>query len=303
MMKKLMAVAASRFFILMALSSFFFGSARAQVIEPQNLEKLQIMEDSLVRAADSMFHSYIPDARITFSERFAKQLVRALKIPNSYYYPFDSLKKLVNIISPDDNTFRIFNWEIAPSNILRRYYGAIQLPQENLKLFGLLDYSEQTGKGAEDSILTGGKWFGALYYRIMPVEVRGRTVYTLFGYNGTSTLTTRKVLDPMIIDERGVRFGAPIFGVASSNFPRQRINRFILEYKKGVQASLNWDSERGVIIFDKLVSLSNDPGRKYTYAPSGGYDGFRWVNETWSYLQDLIPVTILKEGQAPPEDK
>lgn len=293
-----------RLFFCSAFAILFFGGSYAQEITPPNLEKLQIMEDSLVRAADSMYNAYIPDTRIGLSERFARQLVRALKIPNSYYYPFDSLKKLVNIISPDDNAFKIFNWEITPNNISRRYYGAIQMPQESLKLFGLSDYTEQLGKGAEDSILTGGKWFGALYYRIFPVEVQGNKIYTMFGYNDGGQLTTRKVLEPMMIDaQKGVRFGAPIFGVASTNFPRQRVNRFILEYKKGVNASMNWDSEHNVIVFDKLVSLSNDPGRKYTYAPSGGYDGFKWANETWNYLMDLIPVQLLKDGQAPPAEK
>ncbi len=134
----------------------------------------------------------------------------------------------------------------------------------------------------------------------MSHEVNGHAVYTLFGLNASSPLSNRKVLDPMTIDEHGVTFGAPIFGVASENFPKQRINRFVLEYKKGVQASMNWDEEKKVIIFDKLVSQGNDPRRKYTYAPSGQYDGFRWNNEMWNYLTDLIPVTILKDGEAPP---
>ena len=167
-------------------------------------------------------------------------------------------------------------------------------------MYGLLDYADQLGKGAADSILTNRKWFGAIIYRIMSHEVNGHAVYTLFGLNASSPLSNRKVLDPMTIDEHGVTFGAPIFGVASENFPKQRINRFVLEYKKGVQASMNWDEEKKVIIFDKLVSQGNDPRRKYTYAPSGQYDGFRWNNEMWNYLTDLIPVTILKDGEAPP---
>jgi hypothetical protein len=299
-MKRMIAPAAGRFFIIFIVALVFSGKGFSQNISPQNMEKLKIMEDSLVVSADSMFEAFIPDTRISHSERFAKQLVRTLKIPASCYYPFDTLQKLINIIYADDNAFRIFNWEITPNNITRRYYGAIQLPQEKLKLYGLLDYSEQMGAGAEDSILTGGKWFGALYYRIMSVEVQGHTVYTLFGYNGSAQLTSRKVLDPLIMDERGPRFGAPIFGVASHNFPKQRINRFILEYKKGVQASMNWDTTRNVIIFDRLVSLTNDPGRKYTYAPSGGYDGFRWQNGNWAYLQDLIPIQIMRDGEEPP---
>jgi len=285
-------------FVFMLLTG---SRAFSQDISPQNMERLQIMEDSLVTTADSMYNAFIPDTHIAYSERFVKQLIRALKIPNSYYYPFEKLSKTINIIYADDKAFKMYNWEITPSNVQKRYYGAIQMPEERLKLWGLLDYADQMGKGAEDSILTGRKWFGAIIYRIMSREVQGRTVYTLFGLNTSNPLSNRKVLDPMTITETGVTFGAPIFGIASENFPRQRVNRFILEYKKTVQASLNWDEERKMIIFDKLVSQGNDPHRKYTYVPSGQYDGLKWGNETWNYQSDLIPVTILKDGEAPSE--
>jgi len=278
------------------------GKVFSQSITPQDMEKFQIMEDSMVVTSDSMYDAFISDDHVIYSERFAKQLVRALKIPNSYYYPFDKLKDKINIIYSDDNTFRIFNWAIMPTPATKHYYGAIQLPSEKLKLFGLRDYTDELGKGAEDSILTGGKWFGAIYYRIMSHEVEGHKIYTLFGLNSSSPISNKKVLDPLTIDEHGVIFGAPIFGVVSENFPKLRINRFILEYKKEVQVFMNWDQERQVIVFDRLVSQMNDPHRKYTYVPSGEYDGFRWANDMWNYLRDLLPIKILHDGEQPLQD-
>lgn len=276
----------------------FCGFSYSQ-ITPQNMDKFKIMEDSLVTTADSMYEAFIPDTRIDYAERFVKQLVRALKIPNSYNYPFDSLGKIINIIPSDDGAFRIFNWEITPSKINKRYYGALQMPSEKLKLIPFFDYTEQIGKGVEDSILTNGKWYGGIIYRIMSLEWQGKKMYNLFSFNSSSPISNKKVIDPMLLDERGVRFGAPIFGVASTNFPRQRVNRFVIEYNKKVQATMNWDNEKKVVIFDKLVSQVNDPHRKYTYVPSGQYDALKWDNETWNYIRDIIPITILKDGEAP----
>ena len=289
---------------ILVLTAFVFiflslDTTSAQEVTPQNMERLQIMEDSLLTTSDSMYNAFLPDTHIAYSERFVRQLIRALKIPNSYYYPFDKHKDRINIIYADDQAFRIFNWEITPSAVLKRYYGAIQMPEERLKLYGLLDYADQLGKGAEDSILTNRKWFGGIIYRIISHEVEGRPVYTLFSLNASSPVSNKKVLDPMTFTDNGVVFGAPVFGVASENFPRQRINRFVMEYKKGVQASLNWDDDKRCIIFDKLVSQGNDPHRKYTYVPSGQYDGFRWSHEMWNYLTDLIPINNLKDGEAP----
>jgi hypothetical protein len=288
-------------FVFIAFLFTLLGSNEvfSQEISPQNMERLQIMEDSLYTTADSMYNAFLPDTHLAYSERFVRQLVHALKIPNSYYYPFEKLKEKINIIPADDNAFRIFNWEITPSEVMKQYFGAIQMPQESLKLYGLHDYSAEVGKGGEDSILTGGKWYGAIIYNIISHEFEGHVVYTLFGLNRSDPRSNKKILDAMTIGDHGVTFGAPIFGVASENFPRTRINRFILEYKKEVQASMNWSAEKKVIIFDKLVSQITDPHRKYSYVPSGQYDGFKWGNETWNYLQDLIPVTILKDGEAP----
>ena len=95
----------------------------------QNTE-LKAMEDTLVVTADSMYNAFIEDQRIEYNEKFVKQLVRALKIKGSYSYPFNELQKKINIISPEDNKFRIFNWSIAPTDITRRYYGAIQMNSE-----------------------------------------------------------------------------------------------------------------------------------------------------------------------------
>lgn len=282
--------------LLLPVALLFFGSsAYAQDRD----DKLSRMEDSLLVVADSMYHAYIPDFRINYTERFVKQLVQALKQPNSWSYEFPKLKEVINIIYPDDRSFRVFNWVIAPTEVTRRYYGAIQMPTEELKLFPLIDYSSELKKCAEDTVLTKGKWYGGLIYRIMPQNVDGETVYTVFSLNASSPLSNKKVLDPLIISDTGVVFGAQIFEYNSTCKPDRLINRFVLEYKKEVQVSMNWDDEFKAIYFDRLVSQVNDPNRKYTYVPSGQYDGFKWKGDKWSFVQNLIPIDIREDGEAP----
>lgn len=264
-----------------------------------DLKVLQQMEDSLCLSADSMYSAFLFDTRIQYSERFARQLVRALKVPNSWNYAFPRVADRIEILNSPDGAFRIFNWDVIPGVKMRRYYAAIQLPSENLKLYGLVDYSTELGKDVEDTVLSGGKWFGCLYYRIIPEELNGEKIYTLFGLNTNAYLSNRKVLDPMRLTEHGPVFGAPIFNVRSEYRPNERVNRFVLEYKKQVQVGLNWDTENQRIYFDNLVSQVNDPHRKYTYVPSGQVDGFRWDGTGWSYLQDIVKIVPRKDGEAP----
>ncbi len=279
--------------ITILITAFFKVSAQ------DNVKLIKTAEDSLLATADSMYGAFLPEMRTIYNEKFVKQLVRALKVSGSFSYSFEKLGAKVNILYPDDKSFRIFNWSIASSDVTIRYYGAIQMPSEQLKLYPLVDYVTELGKGAEDSILTAGKWFGAIYYRVITQEVSGHPVYTLFGKNASSPLTDKKVLDPLTITDKGPVFGAPIFNVRSQNKPNDRINRYIIEYKKNVQASMNWDMEMNAIFFDRLASDINDPNRKYTYVPTGQYDGFRWADGYWNYMQDLIPIAPMKDGDAP----
>lgn len=293
----------SCFLILGVPRSYAQDSAAVSSISPEGLDIIHAMEDSLLVTADSMYHAFIPDTREGYSQRFIRQLVKALKVPNSYNYPFDKLQQKINIIYPDDKTFRIFNWSIDPTLVSKRYYGAIQMPSEQLKLYPLIDYTQELGRHATDSALSHSKWYGALYYRILPHNVNGQTVYTLFGLNASSAISNKKVMDPLTFTDQGPVFGAQIFDVVSENVPGQRVYRFILEYKKEVQVSMNWDDDLKAVYFDKLVSQVNDPNRKYTFVPSGQYDGFKWEDEQWKYMKDLIPVQVLKDGDAPAGEK
>ncbi|OJW77421.1 MAG: hypothetical protein BGO69_18770 [Bacteroidetes bacterium 46-16] len=270
--------------------------AKAQA---SDIDELARMEDTLSLMADSMYFAFIPDMRPAYCEQFVKKLVKALKVPNSYNYPFDRLKGKINIIYPEDKSFRMFNWVIAPSEMSRRYYAAIQMPGEQLKLYPLLDYSAEVAKKEEDTVLSNTRWYGCLYYRIITHEVDGRPVYTMFGLNEASPISNKKIMDPMVFEDKGPVFGAPIFSIGSKTKPGEPVKRFILEYKKGVQVGLNWDDDLKAVYFDKLVSQINDPNRKYTYVPSGEYDGFKWGNEMWQLVHDLISVQVLKNGEAP----
>lgn len=251
-------------------------------------------EEELIKAADSMYNAFVPEMRIEYCEKFIKQLVRTLKTPDSYHYPFKNLDTVINIISSEDGKFRIFNWAVAVSTVSIRYYGAIQMESEQLKLYPLIDYTQEMGNGLEDSILSGSKWMGAIYYNIIPHEVAGETVYTLIGKNASRLNSNIKILDPMRLTDKG-----PVFGMSIFNKPGKKVNRFVLEYRKDVNVSMKWDKEYNAITFDRLISQMNDPKRKNTLVPTGQYDGFKWENDQWNFIEDVIPVQVFKDGEAP----
>lgn len=273
-------------FVLIAL----FTAPRAYA---QDLAK---MEDSLVVTADSMHHAFIPEMRQLYCEKFIKQLVRTLKTPNSFNYPFTKLGATINILQPEDKKFKMYNWAVNVAGATIRYYGAVQMQGDQLKLYPLIDYSQELGSGLEDSILTNGKWYGGIYYDILSREYNGKTIYSFLGKNINNLLSNIKVIDPMSFSENGLIFGAPVFSIPGK---KGTINRFVLEYRKDVSVSMKWDKDYNAIIYDRLISQMNDPNRKNTFVPTGQYDGLKWENGKWTLLEDALPVQIFKDGEAP----
>lgn len=286
------------FFLLLAAG--IPASAQKSGLNEESTRQLRQLEDSLVVLADSMLQAPIPDDRIGYCVRFTKKLRAAFDIPNSFAYPFDSLSKKIHIIYPEDKSFRIFNWLILPSEYMRRYFGAVQMPGETPRYYPLKDYTDQLDKGAETMTLSAEQWYGCEYYKIMTQMLQGEKAYLLFGFNSNNPTSNKKLIDVLTFDARGPVFGAPIFVVPDLRGKRLvRQNRLILEYKKDAHAFLNYDEEKKMILFSRLASEITDPNRKNTYIPTGQMDGLRWEKDSYIYVKDAIPVLHLQDGQAP----
>ncbi len=277
--------------------------ARQQIHDKDisQLNPVDVLEDTLVFLADSMYFSAMDESRISGSYEFIRVFKSLMKTPSSFNAPFNKLKEKITIIDAPDKSFRIYNWEIVRSPVERRYYGAIQTSQgESIPLY---DMSDQIIRGAEDSVFNNSLWYGNLFYNILMKEVNGQKVYFLFGWNGNSLNCERKIVDALTFDSRGQSvFGAPLFSILDRG-KRKMTNRLMLEYEKGSKVSLNYDKETQQIIFDHCESQIGDPAKKYTYVPDGTYDGLRWNGNEWVMSENVIQITILKDGEAPIEKR
>lgn len=273
-------------------------SAAVAPIQANTKSLIERLEDSMVSYADSMRFGVIPQEKAYYNERFVRLLRKALEEPNSYAYPFSRLQEYIRIIYPDDKTFRIFNWVVIVNDFSRRYYGAIQLNTPELKLYPLLDYSEEleaNGRALEQ--VTNREWYGGEVYNIykLPnVSEQGQPVYALFTYNNNALYSKKKILDHLVILPSG-----PIFGLPIIQTPEATINRLIIEYKKEAFVNLNFNKDEQKIIFDRTASEIGDPAKRFTYVPTGQLDGFVLQNGRWLFVPDAIPVLKLKDGQAP----
>ncbi len=266
-------------------------SAGAQKLSKTDFAYLQKLEDDSIKPySRAMVLDTIPGRRFTADSAFIKLFVKALRVPNSFSYKFDSIETVSKVYAPD-SSFRIFTWELEKDESYYRQQGAIQMrtTDGSLKLFPLYDKSDFTATPA-DSARGAQNWIGAIYYNMVMKEYKGRKYYTVIGLDDNDFASTRKWIDILTFDNEG----RPVFGNAIFDYKEDSLKqpqpayRFLLEYKKDAKAKLVYDPDMDMIVFDHLVSESNEQAKKFTLIPDGTYEGFKWKNGKWVHVDDAF---------------
>jgi hypothetical protein len=287
------------FFLSLLFSAYF---ADAQTFSAAEKKDFKLREDSLKKLAYNIVNSTDAAVRWRSDSAFTKILVRSLIRDKSFYYPFDSLVSISKLYSPD-SSFRIFTWQLVRDDNFLRQKGFIQLKNSNgpEKFIPLRDVSEFIVD--KDTIAGNMFWIGAVYYRIIEKEHQGKKYYTLLGYDENNARSTKKCMDVLWFDNNNRPvFGLPAaFSFAKDSVRKPDMNRFFLEYKKDGRARVHYDEEMDMIVYDHLISETNEPNKKYTYIPDGDYEGFQWVNGQWLHIDKVFDFK-LKDGEAPVPD-
>ncbi|MEP6750230.1 MAG: hypothetical protein ABJB86_21000 [Bacteroidota bacterium] len=291
------------FCLVTFISLLLVNTVSAQKFNSTDKKQFAKKEDSLKIYADSMINGITAGKRFFSDSQFVKTFVRTLKISNSFFYPFDSLPT-VSKLYPQDSTFRIFTWQLKKDDYMYYQKGAIQMktPDGSLKLYPLFDASMFTAKPG-DSLRTRKNWIGAIYYRIVQKTFNGKKYYTLLGFDDYTVSSNRKWMEVMSFDDQT---GEPVFGGPMITFKddttrvKPVLNRFDIEYKKEARTVFNYNPEMDMIIYDHLISETEEPGKKDTYIPDGDFEGFKWENGQWVHVDKVFNFK-LKNGEFPQE--
>lgn len=288
-------------FFFLALAIAAATPADAQ-LSAESRTRLKKAEDTLKQHSRRMIFGDKASERFVADSAFIRTLVRTLKTPHSFNYPFDSLQTVSRLYA-QDSSFRIFTWQFMKDETYYRQRGAIQMrtADGSLKLFPLIDMSEFTMAPA-DSVRTNFNWIGAIYYGIITKTNNNKKYYTLLGYDDNNFRSTRKWIEVLSFNEQGQpQFGGRFFSYPDDELkPKQPAYRFLLEYKKDGRARINYDPEMDLIVFDHLISESKDPSKKYTLIPDGDQEGFKWKDGKWVYVEKVYNFA-LQDGQFPME--
>lgn len=287
-----------KFSLFLAIIFLLTNASFAQQISARDFKNLNKKEDSLKKIAFQILNGRNVEDRFSADSQFTKTLVRALQIKNSFYFPFDSLVSIARVIPPD-NTFKIFTWQLAINGDIIRQHGAIQMNTKDgsLQLFPLIDKTDLI-QNLADTITSNHAWIGAIYYKVIEEKAFGKTYYTLLGFDDNNMVSDRKIIEVLTFKNGVPVFGGPYFSFKNSEKNVNSIDRYIMEYKKNAGPKLSYDDDMGIIIFEHLVSETGEPKKKYTYIPDGDYEGLKWKDGKWVYIEKIFNQKT-PEGQEP----
>jgi len=275
---------------------------QAQTISAADRKQLKVKEDSLQQIAEYMILDTVAAGRLLAYKDFVPTFLRALKIKNSFYHPFDSVLGISKLYAPD-SSFRIFTWYLEIDDYQGFQRGFIQMKTANgaLKGFFLFDNSDYADDPT-NMVCRDSTWIGAVYYNIIKTQYQGKNYYTLFGLDHYSVRSTKKWIDVLSFnDKREPVFGGPFFSFEEDSLKKPTQSRFDIEYKKDARTLVNYIPDMNMILVDHLISDTDEPESPWSFVPDGDYEGFKWQNGKWVHI-DKVFTFKLQDGEAPVDD-
>lgn len=221
------------------------------------------------------------------NKEFTQLLKKALEINGAFEHPFDSLSKKMSTITSPDGTFRLFNWNIEDIYKEHNFYCLVMFYDKKTEKYKIIELKDNYRRihDAENKQLDHRNWYGALYYKIIPMEKGRNESYTLLGWNGKGPTTTQKLIDVMQFDGSDrLKFGAPIF-----KYPDGIKKRVILEFADDAIVSLKYHEKKDDkrIIYNHVAPLNPQvEGIKDYYYPDVTFDALILQNGKWVFEGD-----------------
>lgn len=251
-----------------------------QVKAQQKENLFRNSEDSLVNLFNLLRASQEDEEKLFINNQITEKFRSLFSRQGSFGYPFDSLKMIARVYAPD-KAFRLITWNIFLNNGEYKYSGFLQTAEN--KIFELKDRTDEV-TNLENSVLSAGKWLGALYYKILKNKVDNRFYYTILSLQYHNISLTRKFVEILYFDQ----WGNPVFGAPLIQVNNKSVHRLVLEYSSQVSVNLRWDDKKKMIIFDHLAPVELRYSNMFQYyGPDLTFDGLEFKKNKWQYISNL----------------
>ena len=242
----------------------------------------QEQESSIISLAKTILAGETDSLRDSANNQLKKLLIDMINTKKSYQYEFKKTEH-ISILQPQDKKFKIITWFVPYINGDFKYFGVIQkCNKRGTKCHTyILEDNIELMQNNTNTNITFNKWYGCLYYNIIPIKIGKKTYYTLLGWDGSSPDTNKKIIDVLTINKKE----DPVFGADIFNNKKTRI---IIEYSSQYPISLQYDSNLEYIVFDHLEQIDEISINNFSiYATNLSYDVFKKTKLGWELEQKI----------------
>jgi hypothetical protein len=242
--------------------------------------QLQENEEELKALFDHLLLTQDDQVKKTTCDSIQLILKETLKKEGSFIYPFQQLGKLGKLTSSDQQ-LRIYSWNIVLNDGSFQYFSLLQKKEKKaVRVFELKDIMEENPPVK----YTATNWWGCLYYQIIPFQQKKETKYVLFGWDGNSITTNKKIIEVLSFD----RTGAPVFGFPVFENKGRYKNRLLFEYAKQARMSIKYFEKDKKIVYDHLSPSSSQYRNQFEYyGPDFSFDALILKKGKWVLKENI----------------
>ena len=260
----------------MFLANISIAQMDMELAEKQINEKLEILrkaKTNMEREVANMDLEEVMEKYLAYKETFE--------------YPFSSFKTMGTITSPD-KAFRLFNWNVEQEDGTHKYFCYLVKNDKNRRRNTVVKFEDKSlmmKRHPVQAQLDSRRWYGALYYKIIPVKKGMKTFYTLLALDVNTRITNKKFIEVMYISGKKIKFGYPLI----KDEKGQKVNRYFLEYQSDLNVSMKHYKmkKEEKIIFDHLEPKAEQLTGMYEhYVSEGTNDSFLFVDGYWVFQSD-----------------
>lgn len=297
--RRIIVILSMRFIILVCCFLFSAVSALAKGKDSAVYYSLKAAENELKNTVPDFVGAETDAARRAACWTLFRSFDTLLQKPESFDYAWDSLRnRTVSIITSTDGKVRLYTWNLVLTNGDFKNFGYLQVKKKKkVELYPLLDTLKKFNKDLLDAELESAEWMGALYYGIREFKQRGKKMYLLFGFDGSTINSNKAMLDVLWFSKEGPMFGAPAFRQSDAD-PSAEC-RVVYEFHNDVRMLLRYEDFKKVIVADKLTpAFQEAAGNYYYYIPSGDYDVYA-LSKKGTWVRSEMKDFDMGQGEKP----
>lgn len=253
---------------ILAVSLVSVGQDPYEVVEESLRDKFNL----LTTLKDDQRKVAVNDSIRTIIEEYAKS-------DSIFSHKLTGIRYLGQITSPD-SLLKIITWNLLLEGNRGKYFCyLVKKGEGGRNLVFPLEASYSENIVAVDTTISQSLWYGALYYDMRPVNIRGERCWLVLGLDYGNPEITRKIIDVIGFGENG----KPVFGKKWFDTPYGLMHRVVFEYAATATMTLRFSTDTSVV-FDHLVPISTEmSGKKQYYGPDYSYDAYLYDKGIWKF--------------------